>query len=160
VNHTLYRGELRKKIDDNIYKGASVKRKTILMLSVAALMSLHVCHCGAGGDYCAKDLPRNVKGLSVDGPRPKRNVIENMAKIICSWRTGCIESKRTDLEGVTTIKLTVNHVGEIGIEWYTSTVKDSVFVEAMVESLALYDFDPWNDCQDQTTIEFPVVLFP
>jgi hypothetical protein len=137
-----------------------MERKSIMRYFIAFTSAMHLFCFGGNIDYCSGKLPHNVKGLSVNGPRPRQNVIENMAKIICSWRTGCIENKRTDLEGIVTVKLTVNHSGKIGIDGYTSNIKDSVFIEAMVESLSLYDFDPWNDGLEPTKIEYPMVLFP
>jgi hypothetical protein len=110
------------------------------------------------GNECYTHIPKDIKGLVIDGPRPRRNVIENLAPILCNWRKQLPAEKRQDLKGTIILKLVVDKVGDIGVLGYSSTIRDSVFVERLVSGLYLLDFDPWNDQPEETRIEVPFDL--
>lgn len=107
---------------------------------------------------CLSGVPEDVKGLNVRGPRPRRNIIENMTPIICQWRSQCTGRNQDSVSGVIDLTLSINHVGEPGIVRYTHTLKDSAFVANLLNEIYLHDFDPWNDRQEPTEFDYPVRL--
>lgn len=107
---------------------------------------------------CLNSIPKDIKGLKVRGSRPRQNVIENLAPIICNWQRLCNIENRNDLTGVIILNLVVDKIGDIGVTSYETTIKDTIYVDNLVKGLYLHDFDPWNDQPGETIIEVPVEL--
>jgi hypothetical protein len=131
--------------------------KKILSLALITLFGCAGARQGAPDD-CGPAAPRDIKGLVIDGPRPRQNVIENLAPILCNWRKQCKTDNRSDLTGTIVLKIVVDKVGDIGVLGYESTIKDTVYVERLISGLHVLDFDPWNDKPGETRIQVPIQL--
>jgi hypothetical protein len=110
-------------------------------------------------ENCHTTFPKEVKGLTIRGPRPSENIIQNMVPIICFWRDQCIKKGYTNMQGTIYLTGIVNKVGELGVVRYTHTLSDSVFLKELIESFPLNDFDVWNEGGYETEFEYPIVLF-
>ncbi|MBN1980462.1 MAG: hypothetical protein JW795_02950 [Chitinivibrionales bacterium] len=135
-----------------------VKKIFILMTMASLAVGCMVFRPSQSISPCFVKIPRDVKGLIIKGPRPRRNVIENMVPIICAWQEKIDRDKRSGLTGEIVLRLTVNKVGEIFVRGFEHTAQDASYVQMLVESICNYDFDPWNDEPFDTEITYPINL--
>jgi hypothetical protein len=105
------------------------------------------------------EIPSDVPGLEIEGPRSTANVIANMdpAVRIMQEIYRKHRDRNPDLEGRLELKLSVDWNGEIlQIEVGRSTMKDSVFEKEVVRPLQFLDFDAWSSSREETEIVYPV----
>jgi hypothetical protein len=106
-----------------------------------------------------QEIPRDVPGLEIEGPRTKANVIANMFPAVIHMQKIFEEHRmrNPDLEGKVEFKLTVDFNGEIGeLKVDRSTMDDPEFEKAVIRPLQFMDFDGWGDSEQETEIIYPV----
>jgi hypothetical protein len=140
-------------------KGAM--NKTMIILSVVTILLIPGCvqkkTSNSETDYVSKNTER-IKKLVVNGPRPKENVIYNLTPINHFLQQRWLNEAHADLAGKLIITLSIDKIGDIGLLKYEHTMKDSAYIDQLVQSFYMYSFDPWNDqigiTEVECTIEF------
>ena len=109
---------------------------------------------------CEQNIPENVAGLQVRGPRTPRNIIHAMQPIVCFFQEQFHQRQQLspDLKpGVVTVRVLVENNGEVySCNIVKSTIGDTLFVRNLVDAVMESSFPIWHAKQEETEFEYPI----
>ena len=138
--------------------------KNILHLIVVIIPVLTGCISSSKSiklSGCGTPIPQNVPGLTINGPRTKTSIIEDMAPILCAIQFQYIndakQSAKTHGNDTVPVKVLVEYTGEVAhVTILENSFGDNDFIRRIEDIIMNSDFTFWGHDQQDTEFIYPI----